>query len=160
VNFFARLRDGNESWRQLNELLRKSTLSNLFDNHPPFQIDGNFGGAAGLAEMMLQSHQHLGEGAERGHVVHVLPAWPDEWINGGYQGLRARGGHEVLAQWRAHAMHAVRIECGFEPLWIRLPKGCQAKGASSDGKPVGIERRGDAWFVPGTLPGQKIDLVF
>jgi hypothetical protein len=57
-------------------------------------------------------------------------------------------------------MHAVRIECGFEPLWIRLPKGCQAKGASSDGKPVGIERRGDAWFVPGTLPGQKIDLVF
>jgi hypothetical protein len=57
-------------------------------------------------------------------------------------------------------MHAVRIECGFEPLWIRLPKGCEAKGASSDGKPVGIERRGDAWFVPGTLPGQKIDLVF
>ncbi len=160
VNFFARLRDGNESWRQLNELLRKSTLSNLFDNHPPFQIDGNFGGAAGLAEMMLQSHQQAGEGPERGHVVHVLPAWPDEWINGGYQGLRARGGHEVLAQWRAHAMHAVRIECGFEPLWIRLPKGCEAKGASSDGKPVAIERRGEAWFVPGTLPGQKIDLVF
>ncbi len=160
VNFFARLRDGDEAWNQVNELLRKSTLGNLFDNHPPFQIDGNFGGAAGVAEMLVQSHQQAGDGAERGHIMHVLPAWPKEWVNGGYEGLRARGGHELTVQWRARALHAVRVDAGFEPVWIRLPAGTAVKGASTRGKPIAIEARGDLWFVPRTLPGQSIDLLF
>lgn len=160
VNFFARLRDGDGAWQHLNELLRKSTLPNLFDDHPPFQIDGNFGGAAGLAEMLLQSHQEAGSGLERGHIVHILPAWPSAWNEGRFQGLRARGGHELMVQWSGHAVQAVRIECGFEPLWIRLPDGAEPKRASSDGAAVPIEQRGAVWFVPATVPGQRVDLHF
>ncbi len=90
INLWARLGDGDKVYENIAALLSHSTNKNMFDNHPPFQIDGNFGGAAGISEALLQSINE---------EIILLPALPKEWGNGSFENLKARGGFAVSCKW-------------------------------------------------------------
>jgi len=104
INFSARLMDGNMAHEHISKLLAKSLYPNLFDGHPPFQIDGNFGYTAGVAEMLIQSHE---EG-----LIRLLPALPDAWSSGNVNGLKVRGGHTVDMSWEQGKLKKFKIHAG------------------------------------------------
>ncbi len=108
ISLWARVGDGDFAFRQLNGLLQKRTLPDLFDLCGPFQIDGNFGGCAGIAEMLLQSQQTQSsktpDARAETHILDLLPALPKAWPNGSEQGLCARGGFEVDLDWTDGAL--------------------------------------------------------
>lgn len=105
INHYAKLWDGNTAYRNIEQLLGKSTYPNLFDRHPPFQIDGNFGGAAAMAEMLVQSNSKR---------VVLLPALPDAWRSGSVRGLRIQGNAEIDLFWRDGVLERCRVRADSE----------------------------------------------
>ncbi|MCJ7779068.1 MAG: glycoside hydrolase family 95 protein, partial [Sedimentisphaerales bacterium] len=94
INLWAHLQDGEHAYRMLLSLISTGTYPNMFDAHPPFQIDGNFGGTSGICEMLMQSYSHC-DNKELSGEIYLLPALPKAWSSGSVKGLRARGGFEV-----------------------------------------------------------------
>lgn len=152
INFAARLEDGDRAYEHLHALLAKSTLPNLFDTHPPFQIDGNFGGAAGIAEMLVQSH---------GGEVHFLPALPRAWSDGTVDGLRVRGGAEVHIVWRGGRAQEATLRARHSTTFrLRPPKGQPIAEVSSAGRRVPVQQHDDGTVSLNVVKGRSYRIVF
>lgn len=137
LNQWARLQDGNHAYTLFGNLLKNGTMDNLWDTHPPFQIDGNFGGTAGVTELLLQSHMGF---------IQLLPALPDAWKEGSVEGLLARGNFEVNLYWsEGQLQEAVitsrtgepcRVRYGDQTLSFKTKKGQSYTLTLSEGRLV------------------------
>lgn len=129
IGMFARLSEGETAYHHLLEILRQSTVGNLFDMHPPFQIDGNFGAAAAIAEMLLHSHND---------EIRLLPALPKDWATGSISGLRARGDFTVSIEWNKGKLSSAQIAFGpNSPDSIQVHYGKQI--VTIEGEPGSIQ---------------------
>ncbi len=126
INFWARIHDGDHAYLMIRNLLKNGTNPNLLDVHPPFQIDGNFGGCAGIAEMLVQSH-YRPDGGE----IDLLPALPKAWPTGSVKGLRARGGFVVDLAWEDGKPTEVAIRA-TKPAKLTLRAGDSTATATLD----------------------------
>ena len=135
LNQWARLHDGNHAYTLFGNLLKNGTLDNLWDTHAPFQIDGNFGGTAGMCELMMQSHMGF---------IHLLPALPDAWAEGSIKGLCAKGGFELDITWengklaeavvKSNSGETCHLLYGDEQLAFKTKKGASYKITVENGK--------------------------
>jgi alpha-L-fucosidase 2 len=142
INLTARLRDGEAAYQHFAKLLGHSTLPNLFDDHPPFQIDGNFGGLAGVCEMLLQSHAFVWEQDRPNFILDLLPALPKAWSEGSVT-LCARGAVQVHMEWADGRLREVTLTptsaYGLPPtIRLRVPAGSGMPSVVTDAERLPI----------------------